>query len=196
MSMKKAYHGSPALFDHFEMGGAGDGTGIKFGYGVYLTDVEDSAVHYSQPRNLDVTDKHYLYTVEIPELVEGEYLMSAKPVNEKIVEKVEEKMGVKVPADMKAKGLEFRKWIGRTLTGINKPDTDEEKKAVEMKAAEFLESVGVHYNVWPTAQKVPDGPKNYAVFDPSRVKIVKVEEIEIEFKKSKKKWVLTSRKDA
>jgi hypothetical protein len=103
-------------------------------------------------------------------------------------------MGVKVPADIKAKGLEFRKWIGRTLTGINKPDTDEEKKAVEMKAAEFLESVGVHYNVWPNAQSDPDGPKNYAVFDPSRVKIVKVEEIEIEFKKSKKKWVLTSRK--
>jgi hypothetical protein len=82
------------------------------------------------------------------------------------------------------------------LTGINKPKTDEEKKAVEMKAAELLESVGVHYNVWPNAQKFPDGPKNYAVFDPSRVKIVKVEEIEIEFKKSKKKWVLTSRKEA
>lgn len=192
--MKKAYHGSPALFDHFEMGGAGDGTGIKFGYGVYLTDVEDSAVHYSQPRNLDVTDKHYLYTVERPELIEGEYLVSALPVNEKIVEKVEEKMGVKVPADMKAKGLEFRKWIGRTLTGINKPDTDEEKKAVEMKAAELLESVGVHYNVWPQAQKVPDGPKNIAVFNPERVKIVKVEEIEIEDKRDR--WVLVSRKEA
>ena len=191
--MKKAYHGSPALFDHFEMGGAGDGTGIKFGYGVYLTDVEDSAVHYSQPRNLDFTDKHYLYTVEIPELVEGEYLVSASPVNEEIVAKVEKKMGTKVPEKMKEKGLEFRKWIGKTLTGT-KMRTDEEKLAAEMKAAELLESVGVHYNVWPQAQKVPDGPKNIAVFNPERVKIVKVEEIEIEDKRDR--WVLVSRKEA
>lgn len=28
------YHGSPHLFDHFELTGAGKGTGIKFGHGV------------------------------------------------------------------------------------------------------------------------------------------------------------------
>ena len=44
------YHGSPFLFDHFDLSGAGEGTGIKFGFGVYLTESEASAVHYSQPR--------------------------------------------------------------------------------------------------------------------------------------------------
>ena len=191
--MKKLYHGSPALFDHFQMNGAGRATGIKYGYGVYLTEVEGSAVHYSQPRKMDFAPKHYLYTVEIPELVEGEYLVSALPVNEEIVAKVEKKMGTKVPEKMKEKGLEFRKWIGKTLTGT-KMKTDEEKLAAEMKAAELLESVGVHYNVWPQAQTVPDGPKNIAVFNPERVKIVKVEEIEIEDRRGK--WVRVSRNGA
>jgi GH43 family beta-xylosidase len=73
------------------------------------------------------------------------------------------------------------------VTGSKKAGLQEEKKA-----AEILESIGVHYNVWPQAQSKPDGFKNIAVFDASRVKIIKVEEIEIELKGSK--WVLKSRK--
>ena len=74
------YHGSPNLFNQFELTGAGEGTGIKFGYGVYLTESEASAVHYSQPRNMPLQLRHYLYTVEIPELTETNHLVSAKPV--------------------------------------------------------------------------------------------------------------------
>lgn len=33
----KLYHGSPFLFDSFSLNDAGEGTGLKFGYGVYLT---------------------------------------------------------------------------------------------------------------------------------------------------------------
>ena len=146
------YHGSPNLFDHFELTGAGDGTGLKFGYGVYLTEVEASAVHYSQPRKQEFAQKHYLYTVEIPDLKDGEYLVSAKPVEGSIVAAVESKLGVKAPEHIKAAGKEFRKWIGTTLTGSKKADFIEEKKA-----AELLESIGVHYNVWPQAQNKPDG---------------------------------------
>ena len=182
------YHGSPNLFDHFELTGAGDGTGLKFGYGVYLTEVEASAVHYSQPRKQEFAQKHYLYTVEIPDLKDGEYLVSAKPVDEAIVAAIENKLGVKTPETMKAQGKEFRKWIGTTVTGAKKAGFQEEKKA-----AELLESIGVHYNVWPQAQSKPDGFKNIAVFDASRVRIVKVEEIEIESKGGK--WVLKSRKE-
>lgn len=181
------YHGSPNLFDHFELTGAGEGTGLKFGYGVYLTEVEESAVHYSQPRHRDFAEKHYLYTVEIPDLKDGEYLISAKPADERIVTLLENKLGVKVPETIKAQGKEFRKWIGTFVTGSKKAGLQEEKKA-----AEILESIGVHYNVWPQAQSKPDGFKNIAVFDASRVKIIKVEEIEIELKGSK--WVLKSRK--
>ena len=115
--MAVLYHGSPNLFDHFVLTGAGESTGLKFGYGVYLTEVEASAVHYSQPRKQEFAQKHYLYTVEIPDLRDGEYLVSAKPVDEAIVSVVESKLGVKAPENIKAAGREFRKWIGITLTG-------------------------------------------------------------------------------
>ena len=184
----KLYHGSPCLFDHFQLTDAGEATGLKYGYGVYLTEVEESAVHYSQPRKQEFAEKHYLYTVEIPDLKDGEYLVSAKPVDESIVAAVENKLGVKAPENIKAAGKEFRKWIGTTLTGAKKAEYLEEKKA-----AEFLEALGVHCNVWPQAQSKPDGFKNIAVFDASRVKIIKVEEIEIEAKGSK--WILKNRKD-
>ena len=180
------YHGSPFLFDHFDLSGAGEGTGIKFGFGVYLTESEASAVHYSQPRNLDLMAEHYLYTVEIPDLTDDNHLTSALPVSSDIINKVEAKLGVAVPEKVKAQGKEFRKWVGMTLTGAKKAGFAEEKAA-----AELLNSLGVLYNVWPTAQTKPDGPKNIAVFDAANVKIVKRECIGIELKC--KKWVLTTR---
>lgn len=182
------YHGSPFLFEQFKLGGAGEGTGIKFGFGVYLTELEASAVHYSQPRNLELMPEHYLYTVEIPELTESNHLVSALPVSPIILNKVEEKLGVSAPEKVKAKGKEFRKWIGMTITGAKRAGFAEEKAA-----AELLNSLGVLYNVWPTAQTKPDGPKNIAVFDAANVRIIKREKIEIE--KKCKKWVLTDRKD-
>ena len=186
MNYMKLFHGSPFLFEKFDLSGAGEGTGIKFGFGVYLTEVEASAVHYSQPRNLEFMPEHYLYTVEIPVLTEDNHLTSATPVPSIIIDKVEEKLGTAAPEKVKAQGKEFRKWVGMTLTGGKKAGFAEEKAA-----AEFLNSIGVLYNVWPTAQTKPDGPKNIAVFDAANVRIVKREKIEIENKC--KKWVLTSR---
>lgn len=186
------YHGSPVLFDRFDLSKAGDGTGIKFGFGVYLTEVEASAVHYSQPRNVKLTPDHYLYTVEIPELTEDNHLVSALPVSAIIINKVEKKLGVKAPEKVKAQGKEFRKWVGMTITGAKKSGFAEEKAA-----AELLNSVGVLYNVWPQAQGKPNGPKNIAVFDDANVRIVKREHIDVEAKKvcGSTKWVLTDRKE-
>ncbi len=48
------FHGSPFLFDRFDLSSAGEGIGIKFGFGVYLTESEASAVHYSRPRYMDI----------------------------------------------------------------------------------------------------------------------------------------------
>jgi hypothetical protein len=180
------YHGSPYLFDKFDLSGAGEGTGIKFGFGVYLTEVEASAVHYSQPRNLELMPDHYLYTVEIPALTADNHLGSALPVEPSIIKKVEKKLGVVVPDNVKTKGKEFRKWVGMTITGGKKAGFAEEKAA-----AELLNSLGVLYNVWPQAQSKPDGPKNIAVFDAANVAIVKREKIEIENKN--KKWILVSK---
>lgn len=188
MNIMRLYHGSPYLFNQFDLSGAGEGTGIKFGFGVYLTEVEASAVHYSQPRNLNLMPEHYLYTVEIPDLSEDNHIVSALPVSPVIIKTVEEKLGVSVPDKVKAKGKEFRKWVGTILTGAKKVGLAEEKAA-----AEFLNSVGVLYNVWPTAQTKPDGHKNIAVFDASHIRIVKREQIEI--MEDKGKWVLVSRKE-
>lgn len=185
----KLYHGSPFLFDRFSLNDAGEGTGLKFGYGVYLTESETSAVHYSQPRGMELTPRHYLYTVEIPELTDDNHIVSAKPVKESIITKVEKLLGVKVPNAAKCAGKEFRKWISTTLTGAKKAGHEEEKRT-----AEFLDGIGVIYNVWPQAQSKPDGLKNIAVFNADRIQITKREEIGIELQA--KKWVLVNRKEA
>ena len=195
MKTRTLFHGSPFLFDQFVLSGAGKGTGIKFGYGVYLTEVEASAVHYSQPRNLDLKPEHYLYTVEIPELTDDNHIVSALPVSPIIIRKVEEKLGLSVPDKVKAQGKEFRKWVGkefRKWVGMTKTSAKKSGFQEEEAASELLNSIGVLYNVWPTAQTKPDGAKNIAVFDTSNIRIVKREQIDI--KKEHNKWVLISRK--
>lgn len=184
--MSTFYHGSPCLFEAFALTNAGDGTGIKFGYGIYLTESEASAVHYSQPRKCDLTPEHYLYTVEIPDFTEDNHLFSCRPVAPAIVAVTEQKLGVVAPDKVKALGKDFRKWVGCTLTGAKKAGFDEEKAA-----AEFFDSIGVIANVWPQNQCKPDGLRNCAIFNPSRVKITFREQIEIEDKKGK--YVLLTR---
>ena len=177
------YHGSPFKFDKFDLSSAGDGTGIKYGFGVYLTERYESAVHYSQPRHLELMPEHYVYTVEIPDLTAENHLVSAQPVEPSIVARVEAKLGCKASEEDKGKGKLFRKWVGLTLAGCKKKDFASEKAA-----AEFLDSLGVHFMVWPTAQNKPDGDKNIAVFDASKVRIIQCDPIEIVRKG--KKWVL------
>lgn len=184
------YHGSNRLFKSFELSHASEGTGVKFGYGIYLTESKTSAVHYSQPRNQVETADHYLYTVEISDLTEDNHLTSASPVSPVIVNQVSEALNLSIPEEECKKGKEFRKWIGSVLTGAKKTDFAEEKAA-----AEFLNSIGVLYNVWPTAQTKPDGLKNICVFNPSNIRILKIEHIEIYKKNGKNLLVDGSRKE-
>lgn len=186
--MIKAFHGSPYLFDRFSLDCAGDGTGIKFGFGIYLTEVEKSAVHYSQPRKVDIAPEHFLYTVQIPDLTADNHLVSAKPVVQAIIDRTEKKLGIQVPDKVKSAGKEFRKWLGCQTVGSLKAGLAEEKAA-----AQFLDSIGVICNVWPTAQTNPDGPRNIAVFNEANVTITRVERIGIERKADK--WVLVSRQE-
>lgn len=180
------YHGSPELFDRFDLSKVGAGTGIKFGFGVYLTESEASAVHYSQPRHQPIATHHYLYTVEIPDLTDDNHLVSANPVPAAIVQRAEAKLGKPIPHDKTLKGKEFRKWLGLTLTGNEKVDVTSERAA-----AEFLDSIGVFCNVWPQAQAKPDGLQNCAVFNADNVHIIKIESIEVELKG--KKYVLVEK---
>ena len=171
--MTKFYHGSPELFDKFDLSKAGDGTGIKFGFGVYLTESEASAVHYSQPRNLSPVKDHYLYTVEIPELTDDNHLVSAKQVPAAIIKRAEAKLGKPIPQEKTQQGKEFRKWIGMTLVGGKKVTLESEQAA-----ASFLDNIGVFCNVWPQAQTKPEGLKNCAVFNADKVRILKIEHID------------------
>jgi len=186
----KMFHGSPELFGRFDLSRAGAGTGIKYGFGVYLTESERSAVHYSNPRSLKGTKapSHYLYTVEAPDLTSDNHLKSNPPPSAAIVARVEDKLGVAAPANVLAHGKLFRKWVGMTLTGARDNGLAEERAA-----AEFLNGLGILFNVWPTAQTKPDGEKNVAVFSDSNVQIVKIEKIDVELKAGK--WVLTSREE-
>ena len=168
------YHGSPNLFDKFDSGKTGDGTGIKFGFGVYLTESEASAVHYSQPRNQPITKDHYLYTVEIPDMTDDNHLVSAQPVHPAVIQRTEAKLGQSVPQRMTLLGKEFRKWVGMMLTGSTTRSLESEKAA-----AEFLDGIGVFCNMWPQHQSNPNGLKNYAVFDASKVTIRQIEHFEV-----------------
>ena len=180
------YHGSPELFDKFDLSKVGESTGIKYGIGVNTAEAEATAVHYSQPRHQPLTKDHYLYTVEIPDLTDDNHLISARPVNPAIVQRTEAKLGKSVPKEETEFGRLFRKWVGRTLTGAKKSGFVEEKAA-----AQFLDSIGVVCNLWPRDQQNFDSPKNYVVFNPDRVRILKVEHIDI--MKKDKKNVLVSK---
>ena len=130
--MRTLFHGSPFLFDKFDLSNAGEGTGTKFGFGVYLTEVEASAVHYSQPRKMELMPDHYLYTVEIPDLAEDNHLVSSMPVSPIIIDKVEGKLGIAVPEKVRTQGKEFRKWVGMMLMDTPKASFVEEKAAAEL----------------------------------------------------------------
>ena len=67
------YHGSPVIFDKFNLDSLGEGSGCKFGVGVYLTEAFDTAAHYSEPRK-GTAEHHYVYTVEVPEKTEDNCL--------------------------------------------------------------------------------------------------------------------------
>ena len=192
------YHGSPKLFDKFDSDKTGEGTGIKYGAGVNLSETEATAVHYSQPRKQAIAKDHYLYTVEIPDLTEDNHLVSAKPVHPDIIKRTETELGYPIPQEQTQQGKEFRKWLGMTLSGSEKVCLASEKAA-----AAFLDNIGVFCFIWPHPQRRTDaynnwldmGPKNYAVFDANKVIIKKTEHFEGELKGKRFVMVEGSRKE-
>ena len=64
------YHGTPKLFDRFDLSHALEGDGkVKFGYGVYVTERYATAAHYAAGRDkvVDPNKHYYVYTIEVPE---------------------------------------------------------------------------------------------------------------------------------
>ena len=184
--MATAYHGSSVLFDSFDLGHALEGDGkVKFGYGVYVTEKYSSAAHYAFNKKRPENSDYYVYTLEIPDKTPDNCLSLLKgvPVAASIVERTEAKIGESVPAEARAEGIPFRKWLANFLTGnktavgkmIGKASVEGEKAA-----AEFLDSIGVDLIEWPYNWKRPDAEKNMAVVDDAKVRIIRIEKVELD----------------
>ena len=180
------YHGSSVLFEKFDLSHALEGDGkVKFGYGVYVTEKYTSAAHYAFNEKRPENDTYYVYTVEIPKISNDNYLFSCRPVKDEVVRRTEEKLGESVPDEVKTAGKLFRKYIGNkvlqrkgtTKQLMGKADLDAEKAA-----AAFFEAIGLDFFVWPQSQAKPDGLTNRAVLDDSKVKIIKIERVQLDAK--------------
>ncbi len=51
--------------------------------------------------------------------------------------------------------------------------------AAENAASKFLDEIGVDYLVWPQSQTKPDGETNRDVLNENKIKILKVEQVEV-----------------
>lgn len=181
------YHGSCYLFDKFssEFLGAGEGKS-KFGHGIYITSsYKTAALYAAKAAKANGKNSYYVYIVEVPLLTEDNHIFSCKPVNEDIVQRVEKEIGETVPEEAKTAGKLLRKYLGNLLTGqrstvkkmIGKADA-----AAESAVSAFLCKIGVIYLAWPQSQTKPDGETNRAVLNQNDIRIVKVEQVEVDDK--------------
>lgn len=196
------YHGSSVLFKSFSLDALAASSGARFGAGVYLTEAFDTAAHYAKPRH-GTAAHYYVYAVEVPEKTEDNCLpFYGVPVPRGIIERVEQKLGENVPEFIKGSGRDadgnglslgkcLRKYIAHRLAGVAKERLTSEAQidkktslAAELKASEFLLSVGVLYMEWPQGAwaNYPNCRKNVAALDPSIVKVVKIEEVDLDAK--------------
>lgn len=173
--MDTFYHGSCVLFPRFDLAHALEGDGkIKFGYGVYVTSKYRSAAHYAGAN--PAATEHFVYTVEVPDMREDNYIAFRQAVNPVIVSRSEKKLGERIPEKFLQDGKDFRKFLAKRLTG--KVDLEGEKAA-----AVFLLSIGVDFIVWPYSWKNSAFGTNRAVLDDTKVKIVRIDRVELDKKK-------------
>ena len=173
--MDTLYHGSSNLFDKFDLAHALEGAGkVKFGYGVYVTSAYESAAHYSA---VEGAQHHYVYSVEVPELKDGNYIAFKQMVHPSIVEAVSRKLGMEIPAKFTGDGKEFRKFLA---AHFDKKDA----LAGERAASELLHSVGVKAIIWPyNWTKGYAGVTNRAILSDKDLRITAVDEVELDEKK-------------
>lgn len=182
------YHGSSALFYKFDLSHILEGDGkVKFGYGVYLTSSFKSAAHYSGANKEAAT--HYVYTVDIPKITLDNHIAFKQPVNPEIVKRAEHKLGVSIPEKCTLDGKDFRKCLAKhfeSQTCIDLAAGTSLEKALnlagEQAASEFLNNIGVEYITWPYSWKNPSLGTNVCVLDENKIKIIKIEHVELDEK--------------
>ena len=185
--METFYHGTCRLFKEFSLSHLGEGEGkSKFGQGIYLTSSYATAALYaSKAAKANGVDTCYVYTVEVPEITEDNHVFSCKTVNSSVVERAEAAINESMPEEAKSAGKFFRKYLGNLLTDqrstvkkmIGKADA-----AAENAVSKFLNSIGVIYLAWPQSQTKPDGDTNRAVLNEKHIRIVKIEQVEVDEK--------------
>lgn len=181
------YHGSSAEpFDRFSLEHALEGDGkVKFGWGVYVSEKYTTAAHYAFNKHRPENRNFYVYTVEIPDRSDDNCLSLLKgvPVADSIVKRVEAKLGTTIPAEAKVEGIPFRKFLANKLSGLDLPVKkmiDKATVAGEKAASELLSSVGVDLIEWPYNWQKPQAEKNMAVLDDKKVRIVRIEKVELD----------------
>ena len=182
--METFYHGTSVLFKQFDIAHALEGDGkAKFGFGTYVTEVYTSAAHYAYNKKRPERTDYYVYTLEIPDMTDDNHLFSTRPVHPSIVKRTEKALGEQIPEEAKTAGKLFRKYIGNKLTGkvgtvkklIGSADLDAEKAA-----AKFFSEIGLEFFAWPQAQTNPDGPTNRVVLNIDKIRIVRIDKVELD----------------
>ena len=181
------YHGTCRLFKEFSLSHLGEGEGhSKFGHGIYITSsYKTAALYASKVAKACGEECCYVYTVEVPALTAENHIFSCKAVNPAVAQRVEQALGETIPDEAKELGKYFRKYVGNLLTGERKTlkqRISSASPAAEDAVAEFLKGVGVVFLAWPYSQTNPEGETNRAVLDEGNVKIVKIEQVEVDAK--------------
>lgn len=184
-STETFYHGAFRLFDHFALNHLGEGEGkSKFGHGIYITSSYATAAKYAaKAGKRNGVDTFYVYTVEVPMMTDENHLFSCKPVTPQVASRIEKALDEPIPEKAKSLGKYFRKYLGNILTnkrGTVKQMTDKADDAAEDAATSFLNDNGVIYLAYPHAQTKPDGDTNRAVLNGECIRILKIEQVEVD----------------
>ena len=172
--MATFYHGSPVLFNAFDLSHVLEGDGkMKIGFGVYLSSMYRSAAHYSAAGRK--VFEGYVYTAEIPDFRTDNHIDFKQPVHPAILERAARSLASAgfpsdIPEPITADGKLFRKHLAKLFSG--KIDL-----AGEKAASEFLDGICVDYVCWPYNWKNPAFGTNCAVFNTDKIRIVRVDHV-------------------
>ena len=189
------------MFKSFNLEALAEGSGIKFGAGVYLTESLETAIRYSAPRHM-TAERNFIYTVEVPDKTDLNYLPYPAPVQAELVQKIEDRLNEQIPEFVKSEGKLLRKYLAHRLEGVSKDKLLTEKQVDkkttlegEKRASQFFVEVGVIYIEWPNGgwANYPNCIMNIAVLDPDVITVLKIEEIDRQ--QVKGKWVAASSRD-
>ena len=129
---------------------------------------------------------YYVYILEIPDLTEDNHLFFNRPVHPSIVKRTEKALGKQIPDEVKVQGYLLRKYVGNLLIGKSGTITQLTDKAsieAEKAAAKFFSEIGLEYFVWPYNWKKPDGLTNRVVLNIDKIRIVRIDKVELDPKK-------------